>query len=196
MNDTVQVFEQFVIITNFPILQKKDSDAESKRWVDEIKKIQSMYILDTRYPLNKTIILGYSTKNTFIIPLDIYTNHTTIVVPKTCNQFVDTHLISIINYLTATIKVSCSWDIANEIKFKCNIYLPLTHTDHEKLKTSPYIRTYPGNHKKTSLGKVLSEDHIRYEFIFCFKEDFSIIPFQSMSNISFPHSTVNMMNMD
>ncbi len=196
MNDTVQVFDQFVIITNFPILQKKDSDAESKRWVDEIKKIQSMYNMDIRYPLNKTIILGYSTKNIFIVPLDIYTNHTTLVVPKTCLNFVDTHLISIINYLTATIKVSCTWEVANEIKFKCNIYLPTIHGDHEKLKTSPYIRTFPGNHKKTSLGRVLLEDHIRYEFIFCFKEDFSIIPFQSMVISSFPQSSASMMNMD
>jgi|LauGreDrversion4_2_1035121.scaffolds.fasta_scaffold07824_2 hypothetical protein len=194
MNDTVQVYDQLVIIPNFSILQKKDTDTEAKRWVDEIKKIQSMYNMDTRYPFNKTIILGYSTKTTFVIPLDIYTNHTTIVVPKTCNNFVDTYLISIINYLTATIKVSCSWDIANEIKFKCNVYLPTTHGDHDKLKTSPYIRCYPGNHKKTSLGRILNEDHVRYEFIFYFKEDFSIIPYSQMNTmqINYPCS----MNID
>ncbi len=194
MNDTVQVYDQFVIIPNFSILQKKDTDSESKRWVDEIKKIQGMYIMDTRYPFNKTLILGYSTKNTFILPLDIYTNQINIIVPKTCINFVDTYLISIINYLTATIKVSCSWEVANEIKFRCNIYLPNTHGEHDKLKTSTYIRTYPGNHKKTSLGRILSEDHIRYEFIFYFKEDFSILPYFQTNSIqsNYPSS----MNID
>ncbi len=194
MNDTVQVYDQFVIIPNFSILQKKDTDTEAKRWVDEIKKIQSMYNIDTRYPFNKTIILGYSTKTTFVIPLDIYTNHTTIVVPKTCIHFVDTYLISIINYLTSTIKVSCTWEIANEIKFRCNIYLPNAHGDHDKLKISPFIRTYPGNHKKTSLGRILNEDHIRYEFIFYFKDDFSVLPYFQTNNIqlNYPSS----MNID
>lgn len=195
MNDTVQVFDQLIIIQNFPILQKKDTDVESKKWIDEIKKLQSMYILDTRYPLNKTILVGYPTKDTYIIPMDIFLNHSTIIVPKLCINFVDAHLVSIINYLTATIKVLCNYEMANELKFKCIIYLPSTHKDHDKLKSSPFIMTYPGTHKKTSLGRILSEDHCRYEFIFKFKEDYSIIPYQPTLPQSFGFTSSGM-NMD
>ena len=192
MNDSVIVFDQLVILQNYQILQKKDTDIECKKWVDEIKKIQSMYNLDTKYLLNKTILIGYPTKETHLIPLDVFLNHSTIVVPKTCINFVDTYLVSIINYLTATIKISCCVEIANEMKYKCIIYLPNSHKDHEKLRGSPFIITFPGIHKKTSLGRILTEEHSRYEFIFQFRDDFSIVPYQSSISSFFGNSTNSM----
>lgn len=196
MNDSVIVYDQLIILQNHLILQKKDSDIECKKWIDEIKKIQSMYILDIRYALNKTVLLGYPSKETYIIPMDVFLNHSTLVVPKLCINFVDNYLVSIINYLTATIKVSCNYEIGNEMKYKCVIYLPIGHKDHDKLRSSPFIITHPGTYKKTSLGRILTEEYGRYDFIFKFREDYSIIPYQPTLPQSLGFPSNSSMNMD
>lgn len=176
----INIFDNMIVLNNNKLIQTQNSNFESKKWIDELKKIQSMYSINTTYKDNKTLLFGYKTNSTCIIPIDILMNQYDIIVPKNIISFVDNYINMIVNYLIQTIKITSSPEIANQIRYKLTIYLPITHSDNVKMRGHPYFMILNNTTKKTKLERVLTEDFYRYDMIFKFTNDWNVVPFNNI----------------
>ena len=163
---SVEIFNSIIFVNNFQVSIRNNQDFINKKWFDEIKKIQTNYVFDVKYEENKTMILGYQSTNQLLIPLDIFKSNYVIVIPKNFNSYIDNCLVSLINYILDKIKLECSWDTCNEMNFRLTVYIPVTHSEYNALYNNPYFQIHQGTTRKTILGRLLSEEHYRYEFRF------------------------------
>ncbi len=159
------VYNNWLIFNNFKLIQNQNSNFECKKWIDEFKKTQSLYVFNIRYEDNKTLLFGYQTSQQIIIPLDIIMNNYVLVIPKTTNNLFESILGEIVGYLTNSIKSKMTYDIANEIRFKMILYLPINHQDLIKIKNHNYFEQNGNNTKITYLGRTLQEDHLRFDLV-------------------------------
>ncbi len=176
------VYNNWLIFNNFKLIQNQNSNFECKKWIDEFKKIQSLYVFNIRYEDNKTLLFGYQTSQQIIIPLDIIMNNYVLVIPKTTNNLFESILGEIVGYLTNSIKSKMTYDIANEIRFKMILYLPINHQDLIKIKNHNYFEQNGNNTKITYLGRTLQEDHLRFDLVFKFDNLWNLIPCKTIIN--------------
>ncbi len=172
----INIYNNFYIFNNFKLIQNQNNNFECKKWIDELKKIQSLYTLNTKYVDNKTLLFGYQSTSQLIIPLDHIVSNFCTVIPKNCNNFVDVLIIEFVGFLVNYMKSKSTFDVANEIKYLLSIYLPITHVDNQKLKNHPYFEQNGNQTKITYLGRTLQEDHFRYDMIFKFDNNWNLIP--------------------
>ncbi len=175
MDQYTSVFENLVILQNFKLLQEQHSNHECKRWIDEIKRINSLYNINTKFENNKTIIINYNMQNTFCLPMDIFLNNFCIIIPANIHNFFEKYLTTIINYLISLIRSQSTVELANESKYKLSIYIPLEHPDTSKfLNTTQYFTRFNGTTKVTYMGRTLSDNNCRFDFRFLFNNEWIV----------------------
>jgi hypothetical protein len=186
------VYNNWLIFNNFKLVQNQNSNFECKKWMDEFKKIQSLYTFNTKHIDNKTLLFGYQTSQQIIIPLDIFMNINVITVPKTCNNFMDHVINEIVGYFVNIIKINSNYELANELRYKLILYLPINHQDNIKIKNHIYFDQIGNNTKTTILGRILQEDHYRYDMILKFDNLWNLIPTTNkMNNVSQQMTYIN-----
>ncbi len=187
------VYNNWLIFNNYKLIQNQNSNFECKKWIEEFKKIQSLYIFNTKYEENKTLLFGYHTNQQIIVPMDVIMNNYVIVIPKTINNMFEQVLSEIVGFITNSIKSKITYEIANEIRFKMSLYLPIVHQDNNKIKNHNYFEQIGNNTKITFLGRTLQEDHLRYDLIFKFDNCWNLIPSKTISlNINQNYFSSNM----
>ncbi len=186
------VYNNWLIFNNYKLIQNQHSNFECKKWIEKFKKIQSLYIFNTKYEESKTLLFGYQTSQQIIIPMDIIMNNYVIIIPKSINNMFEQILGEIVGYITNIIKSKMTYDIANEIRFKMSLYLPIVHPDNNKIKNHNYFEQIGNNTKITFLGRTLQEDHTRYDLIFKFDNLWNLIPGKNILNINQNYYTSNM----
>lgn len=171
-----ECFDQLIILNNFEIQSKKDTDFECKKWHEELRRIPNYLAFDTKYSENKTIIYGYRTNNVFLFPMDCYMNVSTVIISKNMNRFVDLAFEKLVLYQLNKMRNSTyDWTVMNEISYKMNIYLPIDHEENIKLVGSNYLKRYDEKVRKTVLGRNLIDDYYRYEFVFRVNQNWEIV---------------------
>ncbi len=80
------VYNNWLIFNNYKLIQNQSSNFECKKWIDEFKKIQSLYTFNTKYEENKTLLFGYQTNQQIIVPMDVIINNYFIFIQKNINN--------------------------------------------------------------------------------------------------------------
>lgn len=162
------VFDKLIIIPNAALVQ-------STYWLAEVQKIKPQYTPSTAWPDNKTIIFNYREADAMVIGLNVFFNQATIVVEPGQEHFVTSKVFTmLVDYLHATIKSLCPYDIANEIGFIFTVYS--VHTMVSKT-IYPMISFYTGVFYNTVLNEPLSTYMRRMEVAFKFDEQYNRVPF-------------------
>lgn len=175
MNEGIQTFGKTVIINNFQLMTKYQNHFEYKKWMDDIKKIQSMYVVDTKYEKNRTLIYEPQTKEQFLMSMDQFYTKYVILIPRKITNFVDKYLMDLLLYITNEIRMMCSWEVANNMRFELYIYMVKNHEENYKLRESVYMQTGKET-RKTILERNLEENYQEYIFLFQWNERWEIIP--------------------
>ncbi len=176
MDQYTSVYENLVILQNFKLIQNQHINHECKRWIDEIKRINSLYNINTKYENNRTIIVNYNLQNTFCFPMDIFLNNFIIIIPANVHTFFDKFLTTIINYLISLIRSQSTVELANETKYRLSIYVPIEHPDTVKFMGLPqYFNRTNGTFKATYMNRTLGDNHCRFDFNFNFNNDWIVI---------------------
>jgi len=139
---SVEMSNSIIFLNNFEVSIRNNQDYLNKKWIDEVKKIQTNYVFDLKYKENKTMILNYQSTNQLLLPLDIFLSNYVIVIPKNFNSYVDNCLVGLINYILDKIKIECSWDVCNEMNFRLTVYIPTTHNEYQVLYNNPFFEIY------------------------------------------------------
>lgn len=173
-------YDGFVVVSNQEVMERNSTNLECKKWLDECRRIQTGFIMDVRYEENKTILTGFQTKSNHLIPLDILCNQYTLIIPRTMTDFVEIYYEKLILYIVAQIRMKCTWKVANEIKYKVHIYVPVGNSAIEKMRGSPYTFEPSANTtRETVLGRSLSENMIHFEFPIMLNENWNLVPTQT-----------------
>ena len=174
------MYDTLLIIPNFYVLQRHGSDFDSKKWYDECKKISPGYVMDTRFMENKTIIVGYQMKTSYLLPLDVFCNQYTIIIPRTMVDFVETVYEKLVMYILSQMKKECSWKIVNQVKYSIHMYFSQGNPAIEKMRGTPYVIHHGlESQRETVLGKTLTENMVHIEFPIMINEMWNILPTQS-----------------
>ncbi len=179
MNPQIETFDNFIIIKNEDLLN--NSTAFSKKWNDEIKKINPLFQLNTLYPLNRTLIFNYGKDGQAILSLDICMNICTLIVPIKCTQFYELILPNIVNYLTNHIKSISTHLVANEIKYKLYIYVHHNHSQFQILYNNPLIFFENNYHKKSILNRDLGDNYTQGLIYLYYNEKWELIQLYNKS---------------
>ncbi len=170
----------FVVILNKEVMENQGNDLECKKWLEECRRVQTGYVMDVKYEENKTILWGYHMKTTYVIPLDVLCNQYVLIIPRTITDFVETMYEKMIMYVVSQIRMKCNWKVANEIKYKVHIYLPVGNTAIEKMRGTPYVSEPSQNTtRETVLGRLLTENMVHFEFPILLNESWAILPTQN-----------------
>lgn len=178
MNPQIETFGDFIILKNEDLLNTGSSF--SKKWNEEIKKINPLFQLNALYPLNRTILFNYgkSTPLPIILSLDICINICTLIVPYfqyKCTIFVEQVLPSIVSYLTNHIKTISNVTVANEINYKFYIYIHQNHPQFQTLYNNPLITFQQNYFKKSILQRDLGDNYTQGLVYLYFNENWDII---------------------
>lgn len=178
-------YDGFVVISNKEVMERNSTNLECKKWLDECRRIQTGFIMDVRYEENKTILTGFQTKSNHLIPLDILCNQYTLIIPRIMTDFVESYYEKLILYIVAQIRMKCTWKVANEVKYKVHLYVPVGNPAIEKMRGSPFTFEPSTNTiRETVLGRSLSENMIHFEFPIQFNENWNLVPTQSQEMLS------------
>jgi hypothetical protein len=137
--------------------------------IDEvaIKKIDPSYVIDKKYPLNKTVVF----KGTYVFPLDILLKDAVVVLTEKIAPVFGELLLPLMNYLTSTIKTICTVDVANEMGFRLTIYTPQSLP----MNDNPYFTKYTNTKDTGILGEKFMGYMTHYALHFKFSQDWMII---------------------
>jgi hypothetical protein len=173
-------YDGFVVISNKEVMERNTINVECKKWLDECRRIQTGYTMDVKYEENKTILTGYQLKMSHLILMDSFCNQFVLVIPRTMTDFVETYYEKIILYIISQIRMKCTWKVANEVKYRVHIYVPVGNSCIEKMRGSPYtFEPSPNTTRETVLGRTLSENMIHFEFPIMLNENWNIVPTQT-----------------
>ena len=134
---------------------------------DAIKEIDPDYVIDKKYPLNKTVVY----KDAYVFHLDIFMKDAVVVVTEKVAPVFGELLLPLVNYLTSTIKSMCTVDVANEVGFRLTVYTPQTMT----MNDNPYLTKYTNTKNIGILGEQFPVYMTRYALPFKFSKDWVII---------------------
>jgi hypothetical protein len=151
----METFECLTIYTNSSLAE------------DTIKKIDPVYVIDKKYPLNKTVVY----KDTYVFPLNIFLKDAVVVMTERIAPVFGEIIPPLMNYLTSTIKTMCTVDVANEVGFRLTIYTPQTMT----MNDNPYFTKYTNTKTVGILGEQFPNNMSRYAIPFKFTSDWVII---------------------
>ena len=173
-------YDGFVVISNKDVMERNPINLECKKWLDECRRIQTGFTMDVKYEENKTILTGFQTKTNHLIPMDVFCNHYVLILPRTMTDFVENYYEKIMLYIISQIRMKCTWKVANEVKYRVHIYIPLGNPAIEKMRGSPYtFEPSPNTIRETVLGRTLSENMVHFEFPIMLNETWNIIPTQT-----------------
>ncbi len=176
MNPQIETFGDFIIIKNEDLLNTQSSF--SKKWNEEIKKINPLFQLNTLYPLNRTLLFNYGKNNTvplLVLSLDICMNICTLIVPIKCTTFFEQILPPFVSYLTNHIKSISNVSVANEINYKLYIYIHQNHPQFQILYNNPLILFEQSYFKKSILQRDLGDNYTQGLVYLYFNDNWDII---------------------
>ncbi len=175
MNPQIETFDAFTILKNEDLINIHSTFG--KKWNDYIKRTNPLYIYSYEYPLNRTILYNYMKPDSHILPLDICTNLSTIIVPIKCTIFYDAILPGMIQYLTNHMKsVVAQPLVANEMNFRLLLYIHQNHPLTQTLRNHPMILTYPTLYKKSILGRELGDQYLQMEIFLHYDDQWNVVP--------------------
>jgi hypothetical protein len=181
----VEGHESYVVIWNKDVMENHGTSLECKKWLDECRRIQTGFTMDVKYEENKTILTGFQTKTNHLIPMDVFCNHYVLILPRTMTDFVESYYEKIMLYIVSQIRMRCNWKVANEVKYRVHIYIPLGNLAIEKMRGSPFtFEPSPNTIRETVLGRTLSENMVHFEFPIMLNETWNIIPTQTQEMLA------------
>jgi hypothetical protein len=164
VDNKISVFGPFTIVNNVDIANM----------ATHIRRIAPSYIPDMTWPGNKTLIYNLRQTGECVIPINILMKEAVVIVP------IGSDFISIITplleYLKATIKSICPYNVANEIGFRLTIYMPPSHKDNLNIGSNQFVKNFSETFHKGILDETLGMGMKRYEIGFRFNADWSMVP--------------------
>ncbi len=173
MNEIVENFENLIIITNHLLLK---NDYQSHKWSNELKKINSQYIIDVRHYNNKSIIINYGKPNQVIIALDNYLNQYNVIIPANAIDIMNKIVTPIFKYIVEKIKINEDVNMSNEIKHKIIFYVSKNNLEKNQFQNNVFFLFQNEMTKNTFLGRKLIDDHYKIELPLLFDDNWNFIP--------------------
>jgi hypothetical protein len=141
-----------------------------------LKNYDPCYIPNTSFDLNKTIISEYQ-HTKLLIQMSVLLNRCEIILPHSLADYFRDHMFeSIICYLLETIKLFCTVDIANDLRFGINLYV--TSNCYESSIdwwNSPYNLIKKDNISQSIFGSKFTYEHSKLTLNFKFDKDFKLL---------------------